>query len=168
MKKVLLVILVLVLAGAGWFGWQIKNGIELDKTSRAFVETEIPALAEAKWYGGKLQPLVSEAFKQAVTVEDWQKVSTIYWQGLGALESYGPCDGQAMINFHNGQKLVTSEYVCEAQFEKGEAVVTTGLIHENDAWKILKINVNSPAFLPKPQAAEEAPMEETPAEETAE
>ncbi len=151
MKNVLMIVgavfLIGLIGGGVWIASMISKGAELDASSRAFVEEKIPELARNKWYGPYMRPLAHSAFMEAVSMEDWQRISTLYWQKLGMLNDYGPCEGQATMNYTPEGEEISAEYVCDARFEKANATIELRLFIENNDWKLVNISVNSPVFL---------------------
>jgi hypothetical protein len=142
-------VLAILLAG-GWFGWQMYHGLKMDESSREFVNRQLPKLAKERWYGPVMRPLAHDAFMEAVSMKQWHDLSNYYYNHLGDLTQFGECDGQAMINYHNGEKITLAKYACEASFDKGQALIEVTLrpaSETNEAWKILSINVKSPAFM---------------------
>ena len=146
-KYIGILFVVALVVGGAWFGWQMKQGAELDKTSREFVENGLPKLVEERWYGPYMRPLAHSRFMEAVSMEDWQRLSELYYSKLGPLKQFGSCDGQAKIMFNNGEKIVTADYACSAEFENESAQIQVTLMPEKNDWKIIKINVLSDAFL---------------------
>lgn len=151
MKKILMIVgalfLIGLIGGGGWLYLMIQEGQELDESSRRYVERNIPKLAKERWYGPHMHPLAHSAFMEAVSMEDWQRISILYWQKLGMLQNFPGCQGQANIMYNEDGKSVTAKYVCPAKFEKAEAVIEVTLQQENEQWKIIHLNVKSPAFL---------------------
>ncbi|MCI5050332.1 MAG: hypothetical protein MRY32_08415 [Rickettsiales bacterium] len=148
--KIVGILFLLALAGGGiWFGFQIKQGVKLDKTSRTFVETQLPKLAKNRWYGPHMRPIAHTKFMEAVSMEDWQKLSEKYYRALGPMQEFGECQGQAKIHYGDGGKLITADYACDAFFEKAAAKIEVQLTPEgaDTNWKIIKINIVSNAFL---------------------
>ena len=148
-KYIGLLTVLAVVAGGAWLGWQIYRGQELDETSRAFVEQGLPKLAQERWYGPHMRPLAHSKFMDAVSMEEWHNLSTYYYKHLGDLKEFGDCDGQAMLNYNNGERLLSADYTCDATFQKGTAMIEVKLLPEtNDTdWKIIHLNVKSEAFM---------------------
>lgn len=152
MKKFLMflgiVLLVVLIGGGGWVWMTIQEGVKLDETSRLYVQTNIPKLAEGRWYGPIMRPMAHPALMQAVTQEQWHDMSVRYYRTLGAFKNMDTCQGQATINYTQAGKEVSAEYVCPAQFANAPALVKVTLLKDTqNAWKIVKLYVESDAFL---------------------
>jgi hypothetical protein len=48
----------------------------------------------------------------------------------------------------NFKRTISAQYVFPVTFERAQGQVSIRLIQENEQWKLLAVNVNSPALLP--------------------
>jgi hypothetical protein len=68
---------------------------------------------------------------------------------LGHVQKYEPAQGQAIISATSQMgRMISGQYVAKVKFEKGDAIITLGLIKHGDQWQILSFNVDSPALVP--------------------
>jgi hypothetical protein len=123
------------------------RGIALDKESRAYADTAIPAVF-SQWNQKELWDRASPEFKQAVTIDQLDRM--FRWAStLGQLQKCDPAQGQAGVSITpQSGKVTNGQYTAKAQFEKGEATITLGLIKHGDEWQILSFNVQSPQLVP--------------------
>ncbi len=150
-KKILMtvgILAIVLVVGGGIFFWMLaKEGVEADETSRAYVETNLKKLAEANWYGKVFAPMAHPLLQEAVTQKQWHDLSVSYYHTLGPLVQFGTCEGQASINFGDDGKEVSAAYECGAQFQNGDAVIRVNLLKDGEAWKIVRLFVNSDLFV---------------------
>ena len=152
MKKFLIVLgsifLAIVVLAAIGIAFVAVRGNALDKESKAYADTAIPAIING-WSEKELLDRASPEFKQAVTQQQLDQMFN--WFGsLGRFQKYDPPQGQALMSAttQNG-KVISAQYATKATFEKGEATITLGLIKHGDQRQILRFNVNSAQLIPK-------------------
>jgi hypothetical protein len=152
MKKFFIILgsifLAIIVLGAIGIAVVAVRGIALDKESKAYVEAAIPAII-TNWTEKELLDRASPEFKQAATQQQLDQL--FRWVStLGRLQKYDPPQGQALMSATTQTgKVISAQYTTKATFEKGEAIVTLGLIKHGDQWQILRFNVNSPQLVPK-------------------
>lgn len=142
------IFLVIVVLGAGFVGYGVYQGRDLDASSKAYVEANVPVILST-WSEDELlkrsaPQLISVLQKQPEELHQvFQKLSS-----LGALRRFYDVKGEATMAYtlKNG-RVVTAAYVAQAKFEHGEGRVTIRLVRLSGAWKLLVLNVNSPLFL---------------------
>lgn len=123
------------------------RGTALDKESRAYVDAAIPAIF-SQWNQKELLDRASPEFKQAVTLDQLDRAFR-WGSALGQLQKCDPAQGQAGISITpQAGKVTIGQYAAKAQFEKGEATITLGLIKHGNQWQILNFNFVSPALVP--------------------
>ncbi|MGZ4981921.1 MAG: hypothetical protein ACXWAB_10795 [Methylobacter sp.] len=152
MKKFLSIVggcfLLLVLAVAGFIGYSAYQGKDLDASSKAYVEDNVPAIIST-WSKDELLKRSSPQLLKVINEKPgqfdqlFQKLSK-----LGAMRSFGDVKGDANISYttQNG-KVTTASYVATAKFENGEARIAIRLIQLSGQWQFLLLNFNSPVFL---------------------
>jgi len=152
MKKFLIVLgsifLAIVVLGAIGIAFVAVRGNALDKESKAYADAAIPAVVNG-WNEKELLDRASPEFKRAATQQQLDQM--FHWFGsLGRSQKCDPAQGQALMSAttQNG-KVISAQYTTRATFEKGEAMITLGLIKHGDQWQILRFNVNSPQLIPK-------------------
>ena len=150
MQKVVLVLGIVAvgiasLALAAYLGL-VRPGMQLDTASRVYVDQSVHAIA-ASWDEKELRSRASEEFMK---VTNEQQLSQLFraFRKLGGLTEYKGAKGQAGI-FVTPQagKVVTGQYVAEADFQNGKAQILVSILRKGDEWKIAGFRVNSPLFL---------------------
>jgi hypothetical protein len=151
MKKFFIVLgsiflVVIVLGGIG-IAFVAIRGNALDKESRVYADAAIPATVTT-WSEKELLDRASPEFKQAITIDQLDRL--FRWaSSLGRLQKCEPAQGQAGISVTSQTgKVISAQYTAKAQFEKGEAIITLGLIKHGQQWQIARFDVQSPALLP--------------------
>jgi flagellar basal body-associated protein FliL len=148
MKKFLIVVLVIVLLVVAGIAYVVVRGAALDKESKAYADTAIPAIVNG-WNEKELLDRASPEFKKAATQQQLDQM--FRWFGsLGRFQKVEPAQGQAVMSATNQTgKVVSAKYTTKATFDKGEATVTLGLIKHGEQWQILTFDVRSPQLVPK-------------------
>jgi len=150
MKKVLMILggvfLILVVVVAAGIGVIAIKGRGLDRESKQYVDSAIPAIV-AQWNEGEISRRASPEFKAAVGDDDLKKLLTMF-RRLGKLSRYNGSEGQANMSVTTAHgKVISAAYVAKADFETGPAEIKLSLIKHGDQWQILGIHVNSRVFL---------------------
>ncbi len=151
MKKFFIVLgsifLALVVLGGIGIAFVAIRGTALDKESRAYADSAIPAIVTG-WSEKEVLDRASPEFKKAVTIDQLDRL--FRWvSGLGQLQKCEPAQGQAIMSATTQSGKVTSgQYTAKATFEKGEASIKLELIKHGDQWQILSFHVDSPALVP--------------------
>ena len=149
MKKVLMILggifLVVIVLGIGLFAFLAVKGSRLDKESKQYVDTAVPAIVTT-WDKQALIDRASMEFINSVKGDDLDKIITMF-RKLGRFKEYKGCEGQAGISITPQQgKIVTAAYVAKAEFETGPADIQITLIKHGDKWEILGFRINSKVF----------------------
>jgi hypothetical protein len=151
MKKLFIILgsifLALIIAAGIGIAFVAIKGTALDKESKAYADSAIPAIVST-WSEKELLDRASPEFKKAVTIDQLDRL--FRWvSALGRLQKCEPAEGHSLMSAttQNG-KMVSAEYAAKAAFEKGEATITLGLIKHGDQWQIINFHVNSPALIP--------------------
>jgi hypothetical protein len=141
------IFLALIVLGAVGIAFVAVRGSALDKESKAYADTAIPAIVTT-WSEKELLDRASPELKQAVTIDYLDRMFR-WFSSLGRLQKCESPKGQSLMSVtsQNG-KTITAKYDTKAQFEKGEATITMVLIKHGDHWQIGSFNVNSPQLAP--------------------
>jgi hypothetical protein len=136
----------IVLGGIG-IAFLAIRGSALDKESKAYADSAIPAIVTG-WSEKELLDRASPELKKAVTIDQLDRL--FRWvSGLGQLQKCEPAQGQALMSATTqAGKVVSGQYTAKATFQKGEATIKLGLIKHGDQWQILNFYVDSPALVP--------------------
>ncbi len=151
MKKFFIVLgsifLALIVLGAIAIAFVAIRGNALDRESKAYADSAIPAIVST-WSEKALLDRASPEFKKVVTIDQLDRL--FRWvRGLGALQKCEPAQGQAVMSATTQTgKMTSAQYVAKASFAKGEAVIKLGLIKHGDQWQIVNFHVDSPALVP--------------------
>jgi hypothetical protein len=150
MKKFLIILgstfLVLIVIGAVAIGFVAYRGATLDKESKAYADSAIPAVVTT-WSEKALLDRASPEFSKVVTIDKLDRLFR-YMSRLGALQKCEPAQGQSLMSATSESgRRTTAAYTAKATFEKGEATIKLGLIKHGDQWQILSFYVDSPTFM---------------------
>ena len=139
MKKVQMVLggifLGILILGAVGVAIVAVKGSALDRESKQYVDTAIPAIA-ANWDIVEIQKRASPEFKAAVNNDDLEKLIRVF-RKLGKFKSYNGAKGDANISVttQNG-KVISAAYVACADFENGPALIKLSLIKHGNEWQL--------------------------------
>jgi hypothetical protein len=144
MKKVImalgyifLVLIVVFIATTAIVAMQGKN---LDKESKAFVDSAIPAIVST-WDVREVEKRASPEFNGAVDYDDLDELFGLM-QRLGNLKEYKGSTGNAnlTISFRHGYEI-TADYDADAEFESGSVEIQMALILHGGQWQILDLTI---------------------------
>ncbi|HUK99679.1 MAG TPA: hypothetical protein VLX29_02355 [Nitrospirota bacterium] len=115
-------------------------GNTLDKESKIFVDTAIPAIV-SDWDIAEIQKRASPEFNEAVDYDEMQQLLEVL-HGLGDFQEYNGSVGESriIISLQSGV-VITAYYDASADFESGSAVVQISLIKHGNKWQILGFKV---------------------------
>jgi len=151
MKKFFIILgsifLAIIVLGAIAIAFVAVRGNALDKESKAYADSAIPAIVTT-WSEKELLDRASPEFNQAVTTDQLDRL--FRWiSGLGRLQKCEPALGQALMSATTQTgKMISAQYTAKATFQKGEASIKLGLIKHGNQWQILNFYVNSSALIP--------------------
>lgn len=152
MKKTLMILggllIVLVLGVVAFIAMVSIKGSKLDKESKEYADTAIPAII-TDWEMEELQQRASPEFNSAMKEGDWELLFAAY-RRLGKLKEYKGCTGQANMSATQDGKVISANYVGTAEFETGPAEIELSLIKHGDLWQIFGFRVNSRVYLEQP------------------
>lgn len=152
MKKFLSIVggifLLLILIVAGFIGYAAYQGKNLDASSKAYVEDNVPPIIST-WSKDELLKRASPQLLKIINEKPeqldqfFQKLSK-----LGALQNFGDVKGESNVSYTIPDgKVTTASYIATAKYKNGEAHISIRLIQLFDQWRILSFYVNSPVFL---------------------
>jgi hypothetical protein len=136
-----LLLVVLVLGGIGFAFY--RHISTLSEEGRDYVQHTVPTIF-SNWNAMQLYDRASPELKEVMTLD---RVYDLFRQGsvLGRLEKCGAARGNAGVFFDFRRGKVTSAlFATNAEFERGEAEITIGLIKHGDQWQIQSFNIQSP------------------------
>src|SRR5437667_1971189 len=151
MKKFFIVLgsvfLAIIVIGAVGIAVVAIKGSALDKESKGYADSAVPAI-NSTWSEKALLDRASPEFKKAVTIDQLDRL--FRWVGgLGQLQKCEPAEGQAVMSaITQTGKRISAQYTSKATFQKGEATIKLGLIKHGDQWQILSFHVDSSALVP--------------------
>jgi hypothetical protein len=150
MKKLLIVLgvvflAIIVLAVIG-IGIVAVKGAALDKQSKAYVDSAVPAIVSG-WDEQELLSRASPEFMQATDKDDLDKLYAMF-RKLGSMREYQGSEGQSNMSYtsENGRRTI-AVYAAKARFDAGSAVIKITLIKHGDEWQIMAFRVDSDVFL---------------------
>lgn len=151
MKKLLIILgsifLVVVVLAAIGIGFIAVRGTALDKESKAYADSAIPAIVTT-WSEKALLDRASPELKKMATSQEIDRLFR-WTSNLGRLQKCEPAEGHSLMSATTQTgKSISAEYTAKASFEKGEATIILGLIKHDEQWQILKFNVQSPQLIP--------------------
>ena len=150
MKKLLMILGgifgFLVIAGAVVIAILAVRGSALDKESKDYVDAAIPAIV-SHWDIAEIQQRSSPEFKAAVSDQDLAKLVQMF-KRLGGLKAYNGAKGGSNMSVTTEQgKVISAEYVGNADFDTGPADIKISLIKHDEQWQLLGISIESRVFL---------------------
>ena len=152
MKKILTILgaisLVVIVALVAFAGFTAFQGRELDASSKAYIEANIPPILST-WSKDELLKRSSPQLLKILN-EKPDQLDLLFqkFAKLGGLRSFDDIRGDANISYTTQEgKVVTAAYQAHAKFENGEGRVSIRLVQVSGQWQLLLININSPLFL---------------------
>jgi hypothetical protein len=152
MKKFFIVLgsifLVLIVVGSIGIAFVAVRGNALDKESKAYADSAIPAIVTT-WSEKELLDRASPEFRKVVKSDQLDQMFR-WFTSLGHLQRCEPAQGEAGISVTTQTgKVISGRYAAKATFDKGEGTIKLGLIKHGEQWQILNFYVNSPALVPR-------------------
>jgi len=149
MKKFLqvlgLVFAALIVLGVLSIAVIVVKGRGLDKESKAYVDEVAPKIL-ADLRKETLLAYSSDELKNVVKAEEMDKIFT-WLQKLGRFKEYKGSTGQANISFTTqAGKVITGQYVAQAEFDSGPAQVQIVTVKKGDKWFVQLFRINSMAL----------------------
>jgi hypothetical protein len=149
MKKFLqvlgLVFAALILVGVIGFAVFAFKARALDKESKAYVDEVAPKIL-ADLRKETLFAYSSDELKNAAKAEEMDKIFA-WFQRLGRFKEYKGSTGQATISFTTqAGKVMTGQYVAQAEFDSGPAQVQIVTVKKGDKWFVQLFKINSMAL----------------------
>jgi hypothetical protein len=151
MRKFLIVVgaatMLLIVAGAVGLFFMFRDGAVLDSESKAYAEDSLTTIAST-WNRDAFLERASPAMRANISPDQVKKLFDAFVAGLGRLAEYDPPLGQANVMMTVGQgKIVTANYIVNARFDKGPAVVRITVIKSEGRWMLQGFFVDSPALI---------------------
>src|SRR4051812_643907 len=117
----LIFLTIIVLAAIG-IAFVAVRGNALDKESKAYADSAIPAIV-ATWSEKELLNRASPELKQAATADQLDRL--FRWiSGLGQLQKCEAAQGQALMSATTQSgKMISAQYTAKATFQEGEATI---------------------------------------------
>jgi hypothetical protein len=119
MKKFFIILgsifLAVIVLGAIGIAFVTIKGSALDKESKAYADSAIPAIVSA-WSEKELLDRASPEFKKAVTIDQLDRL--FRWvSGLGALQKCDPAEGHSMMSATTQTgNVISAQYTAKATF----------------------------------------------------
>lgn len=115
-------------------------GYSLDKESKAFIDTAVPAIVSG-WDIAEIQKRASEEFNNSVDYADLIRYFAVL-QKLGSLREYQGSTGESQITISvlNGVSI-TALYTASADCDQGAVDLELSLIKRKGLWRILGIRI---------------------------
>ena len=137
--------IVIVSVGLGFFVLNSK-GQALDRTSKAYVEDSVAAIA-AHWDADEFFKRAGPELRTRVKPDDIRGLFDAARSALGPLVEYRGSQGEAEIAVLDSQHRVSAKYVAHGHFQKGDAEIKLLLVKQGDAWMIEGFHINSSALM---------------------
>jgi hypothetical protein len=146
MKKTLIIIGILVLAGVIGVSTLAIKGAALDKESKAYVDEVTPKIL-SNLTKETLFQYSSDELKKSAPPEEMDKLFNMFAK-LGKFEEYKGSTGGANISVTTEKgKVITGNYRAKAKFENGPAEIDIKAIKKGNNWQVLGFYINSKVFL---------------------
>jgi hypothetical protein len=115
-------------------------GYSLDKESKVFVDTAVPAIVSG-WDVAELRKRASEEFNNSVDYDDLMRYFAIL-RKMGSLREYQGSIGESQITFSLLSGVsITALYTASADCDEGTVKLELSLIKQNGMWRILGIKI---------------------------
>ncbi|WP_428567535.1 MAG: hypothetical protein ACP59X_08020 [Solidesulfovibrio sp. DCME] len=152
MKKILAIVggvfLVLLVAGALFFGYGVYQGKKLDASSRAYIEQNIPAILQT-WSKDALLERAAPQLRRDLD-KDPPNTDLLFkkFTELGKFQQMDDIKGNSITSITPDKGLIkTAHYVIQAKFDHGDAAITVNLVQAAEKWQVVGFFVNSPKML---------------------
>jgi hypothetical protein len=123
-----------------------KDVKDVDEMSKAYVDEVVP-LVLTNLSQENLFLYADEKLKKLGSPEQFDKFFNSL-SNLGAYKVYNGSEGEAHISVSpKFGKVISGNYICNAEFENGPAVIKIVIIKREDGWKILNFNISSDALI---------------------
>lgn len=134
----------LVLVGGSY----LTTGRRLDADSKAAAQAVFSQLA-AKWSYEEVVRLSDERLLKSAPRSQLQELLAGFKKKLGPLVSIESCEGAAKVFFNLGDfsRSTSAEYHIKAKFAKGQGEAFLRLGKNEEGWRLLMLNLQSPLML---------------------
>jgi hypothetical protein len=132
----------LILVFVVGFGYLAYSGRGLDEEGKRYVDEVVPLIV-ADWDQQALETRISTEFKAVLKPGDMEKWFAAY-RKVGKLKRYGGSQGNANISVTTQYgKVISGQYLVQADFETGPAQIWLSLIKRDGQWRIMGFRVNA-------------------------
>jgi Tfp pilus assembly protein PilW len=140
----LVIVFILLLgAGAGFFVYKSKYSDRMNASSKAFVDEAVPAIAST-WSKGELVKRSSPQLQEKIsggTIDDlFAKLAA----HLGSYQSYDGATGDVSTHFsiHRMTMTAMAIYDCHVSFQNGKLKIKLILRANGDNWEIVGFDIH--------------------------
>ena len=139
---------VLFLACSGGFLFMMRNGGELDRTSKEYARETVQAIAP-RWDADELTVRMHPQLRPQVSAEELLRLFA-WFETLGPLEELGEPVGESEVFFDivTGMHPNRAHYRIPATFEKASGTFTIELVEQDGHWTLSSFHLNSPGLVP--------------------
>ena len=135
---------IIVMAGTG-LGVFVYRGITLDASSRAYVDSAVPAIA-ADWDRQQLLERITPELRAEITPATLRVVFDM-GSRLGPMVAYQGARGAANMSYVTGSGgSVSAAYVAKVKCRDGNATIRIALLERDGRWMISGFYVDSTPF----------------------
>ncbi|HTT84060.1 MAG TPA: hypothetical protein VMF67_11305 [Rhizomicrobium sp.] len=137
---------ILIIGGTS-IGVAAYKGRALDAESKAFVDAEIPRIAQ-DWSEAELLHQATPELRNSTTPEQLDWLFNGFRQ-LGTLVAYKGSVGGSLISYRTGVgETVSASYIAKARFQNGAVTFRVALLKQNGRWLISGFHVQSDSIVP--------------------
>src|SRR5262245_57788214 len=139
MKKLFIVLgvifLALIFLAALGIGIAAFRGSALDKESKAYVDSAVPAIISS-WDTQELMSRASPELNQVTQVDDAERLFQSL-RSLGKMKKYQGSKGESLTSQILGKgATISARYLANAEFDGGNAKIYVTLIKHGNLWQI--------------------------------
>jgi hypothetical protein len=145
MKRVLIIITVFLLVTVSLFLLISHFGTQYDNSSKNYINKIVPDII-SNWDSNLFYDNSNKLLLKEMNANDIENYMNMFRNRLGTMTNFKGCNGESNIKMVNFHKMILAEYICNAEFEKGEAKISIRIMNENDKWSILYLKINSDIF----------------------
>lgn len=125
----------------------VRGTTAIEAESKPYAEESVAAIATT-WNREEYLRRAHPAARESTKPEDLKRLFEAFAAGLGRLVEFEPPQGGPRVSVTASQgKTVTANYVVNARFDKGPAVISISVVKEGGTWMILSLRVDSPALI---------------------
>jgi hypothetical protein len=150
MKKFFIILgcitLILIAIAAASVSYIAFSGRQLDASSKAFVDTNMPSFFSTL-SKDELLKISTVQVRQSMSSDQVNQLFTKLKQ-LGQFQKYEGSKGEANIelNYKNGTMIRTADYLASATFQNGPVQMDVKLVQNGGQWQMSDFAIYSPIF----------------------